>query len=87
MRVDETGGDESVRAIVILGHRLHQLAWFVAELAAPGDPLPVADHRGALDHARGGAGDQAPDVAQAPHRLTTVSPPTTTFVTSRPEKP
>src|SRR5207244_13246333 len=40
VRVDETGGDESVRAIVILGHRLHQLAWFVAELAAPGDPLP-----------------------------------------------
>src|SRR5207245_4181991 len=62
--VDETGGDEAVRAIVIVGHRLQQLAWFVAELAAPGDPLPVADHRGALDHARGGAGDQAPDVTQ-----------------------
>ena len=57
-------------------------------LAAPRDLVAVADDRGVLDHTRGCAGEQPSYVAQPPHRLvTTVWPPTTTFVTSRPERP
>ena len=87
MRVDETSRDETIRAIVFVRHRLHQLPRLVAVLAAPCDLLPVADHSRVLDHSGGGAGEEPPDVAKPPHLLTTVSPPTTTLATSRPEKP
>src|SRR5438552_12342564 len=87
MRGDEACRDEAVGAVVLLIHRLQQLPRFIAVLAAPRDLFSIADNGRVFDHTGRRAGEQPADVAKAPHLLTTVSPPTTTLVTSRPAKP
>ena len=85
--VDEARRDQTTPTVVLAGDGFHERARLVAMLAAPGDLLSVADDRGVLDHAGLRSGEEPADVAQAIHLCTTVSPPTTTLVTSRPEYP
>ena len=85
--VDEAGGDKSSLAVVLIGHGIRKLARLAPLLAAPGDLFAIEDHGGALYHADRRAREEAPDVAEALHLCTTVWPPTTTLVTSRPDRP
>jgi len=70
------------------GRYSKQVARLVTLASAPGDVLVVvADDRRLLDHAGLRAGEKAANVAAMSHCETTVLPPTTTLVTSEPEKP
>ncbi len=87
VRVDQPRGNESALAVVLVGERLHQLVRLLAVLATPHDLFSHEDHGGVFDDAGRSASEEATDVAEAVHFVTTVSPPTTTFVTSLPENP
>jgi hypothetical protein len=44
MRVDESGGNQSSAAVILVGYVFHELARLVAMLAAPRYVLAIAYH-------------------------------------------
>src|SRR5260370_10783967 len=86
--VDEPGGYEPAAAVLLVRDITKEIERFLTFTPAPGDVLfVVADDRRFLDHACLRAREEAADIVEAPHLLTTVLPPTTTLVTSRAEHP